>query len=75
MSVPNPIDVPTLKVEEAGPFYGLGRAAAYAACNTYLATDGAEGIPCIRVGRFIRVPTAALRVHLGIDRLPQDPSS
>ncbi|MBS1836221.1 MAG: helix-turn-helix domain-containing protein [Actinobacteria bacterium] len=75
MSIPNPIDVPALTVDEAADFYGIGRAAAYAGCNTYLATDGAEGIPCIRVGRFIRVPTAAMRVHLGIDRLPQDESS
>ena len=67
MGIPLPTDQPTITVEAAGEAYGLSRASAYRACNLYLRTDGSEGIPCIRVGGRIVVPTAAVRRHLGLD--------
>jgi hypothetical protein len=71
-SVPNPKGVvmneevrkmlsdPTTTVEKAGRLcYGLCRNSAYAAA--------ARGeIPTIRMGRLLKVPTAALRAKLGI---------
>jgi excisionase family DNA binding protein len=50
----------TLKVEEAAVLLGLSRHSAYAAVQ--------EGqIPSIRIGRCIRIPTAALRTMLGVE--------
>jgi len=51
---------PTTTVEKAGRlFYGLCRNTAYAAA--------ARGeIPTIRMGRLLKVPTAALRAKLGL---------
>jgi hypothetical protein len=51
---------PTTTVETAGRLcYGLCRNTAYAAA--------AKGeIPTIRIGRLLKVPTAALRAKLGI---------
>ncbi len=57
----------TMTVNEAAALYGLSRGAAYRACRSYLATDGAEGIPCIRIGKRIVVPSAAVRRQLGLD--------
>jgi hypothetical protein len=52
---------PTTTVEKAGRLcYGLCRNTAYAAA--------AKGeIPTIRIGRLLKVPTAALRAQLGLE--------
>ncbi len=55
---------PTISVEEAGAILGLSRPSAYAAANRYLASG--EGIPCLRFGRKLRVPTAPLLALLGV---------
>ena len=44
----------TVSVPEAGKILGVGKAAAYEAAR-------AGQIPVLRVGRFLRVPMAALR--------------
>ena len=50
-------DAATISVPEAGKLLGLGKDAAYAAA--------ARGdIPVLRFGRWLRVPTAALRAML-----------
>jgi hypothetical protein len=49
-----------LTVEEAAALCRIGRSAAYEQARRYLATDGAEGLPVVRLGRRLRVPTAAL---------------
>lgn len=50
-------DNATISVPEAGKMLGLGKDAAYAAA--------ARGeIPVLRFGRWLRVPTAALRAML-----------
>ena len=56
-----------MTVEDGGRFLGFGRAKAYQEANRYLATDGAEGLPVVRFGRTLRVPTAALLRLVGID--------
>jgi excisionase family DNA binding protein len=59
-TVPDPVEQPTLTLEEACPILGISRTLAYKA-----AASGE--IPTIRVGRRILVPTAALRRMLGLD--------
>ena len=60
LKVPDPHERPTLRVEEAGRFLGLGRNAAYDAV-------GRGDIPSIRIGRRLVVPTAGLRRLLQLD--------
>lgn len=57
--VPDPADQPTMTIEEVLPILGISRAAAYRAA-------AAGDIPTLRIGRSIRVPTAALRQLLGM---------
>ncbi len=61
--IPDPREQPTLSVPEAGELLGLGRSA------SYLAAERGE-IPTLHFGRTVRVPTARLRVLLGIDSEP-----
>jgi excisionase family DNA binding protein len=58
--VPTPTEQPTIRVEEAGRYLGLGRSASYNAAR-------AGDIPTIRVGRRLLVPTAPFRAMLGLD--------
>jgi hypothetical protein len=67
ITVPDPKVCPTLGVEEAGELLGFGRAKSYQEAARYIATDGAEGLPVMRFGRTLRVPTAALVRMLGLD--------
>ena len=55
MSVPD-----LLTVEEAARVLRIGRSSAYELASRYLASDGADGMPVVRVGRLLRVPRAAL---------------
>jgi hypothetical protein len=54
-----------LSVEQTATIVGVGRQSAYAQCRRWLATDGAEGIPCRRVGRLILVYRHELERWLG----------
>ncbi|MCB1972749.1 MAG: helix-turn-helix domain-containing protein [Geminicoccaceae bacterium] len=58
MQLPDPRIRPTLSVEDAADLLDISRASAYQGVN-------AGEIPCIRVGRRILVPTAALLKLLG----------
>ena len=49
-----------LTVEEAAAILRIGRGAAYALARRWRATAGREGLPCIELGRSLRVPRAAL---------------
>jgi excisionase family DNA binding protein len=49
-----------LRVEEAASVLRIGRAAVYAGVAQFEATAGRQGIPCIRIGRSVRVPKRAL---------------
>jgi len=53
--------VEVLTVEEAAVILRIGRNAAYAAARLWRASGGREGLPCIEIGRTLRVPRAALR--------------
>ena len=56
-----------LTVEEAASVLRISRAAAYEQARVYRATDGAEGLPVIVIGRSLRVPRAALERLLAVD--------
>jgi excisionase family DNA binding protein len=58
---------PFLRVGEAAQLLRISRTSAYALANQWLATGGPEGLPAVRIGRSIRIPTAA------IDRLADLP--
>lgn len=49
-----------LTVEEAAFMLRIGRTAAYDAARRWLETNGAEGLPVVRLGRRLRVPRHAL---------------
>ncbi len=70
--IPDPRVEPTLDVETGGRLCGLGRSKAYEQARRWLDTDGAEGLPCVRFGRTLRVPTAAVLRLLHLDsELPE----
>jgi hypothetical protein len=54
-----------LTVEEAGAVLRLSRGKAYELANEYLNTQGASGIPVLRLCRVMRVPRAALEGMIG----------
>lgn len=49
-----------LTVEEAAAVLRIGRNSAYTLARRWLATNGAEGLPVVKLGRTLRVPRAAL---------------
>lgn len=65
--MPTPVQRPTVSIEEAGRWCGLGRSAAYEAARR-------GELPTLRFGRSLRVPTARLRVMLGLDPEPSNAS-
>lgn len=73
--IPDPHDRPTLSVEEAGRLCGLARSAAYDQAARYIATDGAEGLPVLKFGRRLVVPTARLLAMLGFENHETPPAS
>ncbi len=62
--IPDPVAQPTMTVEAAGRELGLGRSSAYEAARR-------GELPVLRFGRTLRVPTARLRVLVGIDAEPE----
>jgi Helix-turn-helix domain len=68
-----PVDTTeVLTIEEAAALLRIGRNAAYAAARQWRCTDGREGLPCIELGRTLRVPVSALRDYLDRARLVGD---
>ena len=61
---------PFLRMDQAQELTQLGRSQLYELARRWRETGGREGIPNVRFGRSLRVPTAAL---LRIAQ-PEDPS-
>jgi transposase len=53
-----------LTVEEAASILRISRNAAYALARQWRVTGGQSGLPCLELGRCIRVPRSALREML-----------
>ena len=53
-------DTEVLTVEEAAGILRISRNAAYALAREWRTTGGRSGLPCIVLGRCLRVPRAAL---------------
>jgi hypothetical protein len=51
---------PFLRVEQAQELTQLGRTQIYEQTRRWLDSGGKEGIPAVRFGRCVRIPTAAL---------------
>ena len=62
---------PFLRVEEAAELLRISRTSAYALANRWLAAGGPEGLPAVRIGRSIRIPTAAIE---RLASLPEPPT-
>lgn len=54
-----------LTIDEAAAILRISRNAAYAAARQWRDTDGEHGIPCIEIGRTLRVPRTELNRLLG----------
>ena len=54
-----------LTIDEAAAILRISRNAAYAAAREWRATGGKTGIPCIEIGRTLRVPRAEFERLLG----------
>ncbi len=59
----DPVENPTMTVEELAALLGTGRSATYEAVR-------AGGLPVIKVGRKLLIPTAAVRRLLELDGPP-----
>ncbi|MEI2650922.1 MAG: helix-turn-helix domain-containing protein [Microthrixaceae bacterium] len=53
-------DPEVLTIEEAAAILRISRNAAYVAARQWRTTGGTAGIPCIEIGRTLRVPRGAL---------------
>lgn len=54
-----------LTIEEAAAVLRISRNAAYAAARQWRVTEGRSGLPCIEIGRTLRVPRRELDRLLG----------
>lgn len=50
-----------LTVEEAAAILRISRNAAYALAREWRISSGRSGLPCIELGRTVRVPASAIR--------------
>jgi excisionase family DNA binding protein len=67
MKLPDPAERPWLTVAELAQITGEGEKAIRAALD-------AGHLPLLRVGRYVRIPTALLRQRLGIDPAVEAPA-
>ena len=66
---------PFLTICEAAEFVRIGRTKCYDLARQYLCTGGKSGLPCIRVGRQLRVPRRALLAWVATGTDQADPPS
>lgn len=59
-----------LTVEEAGAFLRISRGLAYELARQFVATNGAHGLPVVKLGRRLIVPKRQLELLLGGDLAP-----
>jgi hypothetical protein len=57
----------TVSVQTAARLLGISRSVAYECAKEYERTSGRSGLPVIRLGRRLVVPTKRLEAMLGLD--------
>lgn len=62
-----------LTVEEAAAILRIGRTSAYELARRYVATEGREGLPVVRLGRSLRVPELA--IYRMAEQVAPDPAA
>lgn len=63
-----------LTVEQAAVIVRIGRTTAYELARRYVASDGADGLPAVRIGKQLRVPRARLEQWHGGPLTPPPPA-
>ena len=71
MPATNLTDNEVLTVEEAAAVLRISRNVAYALAREWRETDGASGLPCLELGRSLRVPRSALDQLLASTKRPR----
>ncbi|MFN0026846.1 MAG: helix-turn-helix domain-containing protein [Acidimicrobiales bacterium] len=66
---------PFFTVEEAAEVVRIGRTLAYQLAARFEATNGADGLPVVRIGRLLRVPRAALEAWAGAELTATTPTA
>ena len=61
MTTETPIDDDAVTSEGAAALLRISRNAAYTLSRKWRATGGRVGLPCIEIGRSVRVPRSAMR--------------
>ena len=61
MTTETAINDEVLTIDEAAAILRISRNAAYTLSRRWRATGGRVGLPCIQVGRSVRVPRSAIR--------------
>ena len=56
---------PMLTAEEAALVLRIGRSKTYELARRFMATNGADGLPCLRIGHHLRFPRHALEQLIG----------
>jgi excisionase family DNA binding protein len=51
---------PFMRVEEAARMLRISRTSAYALASRWIDSEGADGLPAVRIGRSVRIPTPVL---------------
>lgn len=64
MTQTDDLDTEVLTIEEAAEVLRISRNAAYSLAREWRATEGRSGLPCVQLGRCLRVPRTALRQML-----------
>lgn len=54
-----------MRVDDAARLLGVSRSLAYELANRWITSDGAEGLPAVRLGRRVLIRKAALERWIG----------
>ena len=68
MTIPDPESIPLLKVPDVAAWLGIGRSACYEAIHR-------GDIPHLRIGRRLYIPTAQVRILVGLGDNHTEPTT
>jgi hypothetical protein len=70
-TLPDPRTEPTIDARRVAELFGISERAAYDAARRWIETEGAEGLPALRVSRSVRFVSAPIVRLLGFDVAPE----